>query len=380
VDETYHYDALTRRIVTETAAETRHYYFNSQWRAIEERVSGAVKAQYVWNPADRWDLIRRKRSVAGTLDEIRFVLRDYLDPAAIINESGTVTERYRYDAFGPLTVLAPDFSVRTTSECAWNFLYHAEFIDALTGLYNYGYRYYHPGLGRWISRDPIGEEGGLNLYEFVGNDGISRFDMLGNKCGKSFELSEQLLAALEDAWQDTLQHKTEQGGSVIETKSGVILPRVPRKAGKQGEIAPEDFPRTDEYPGKMLGTFHTHPPRPDGDDDRTLSCRDVAALAQHSFVEGKYHRVGPGDYSIVRSRNCIFVLLVDDKTKLRNCDNCCESACNMSSVKVRITSKPAIWPMERSGIGQIAGRRRPLPPESGLAGARPWLDNGGVKI
>ena len=179
VDESYQYDALTRRIVTETAAETRHYYFNSQWRAIEERVSGAVKAQYVWNPADRWDLIRRKRSVAGTLDEIRFVLRDYLDPAAIINESGTVTERYRYDAFGPVTVLAPDFSVRATSECAWNFLYHAEFIDALTGLYNYGYRYYHPDLGRWISRDPIGEQGGVNLYGFLGNNGVGKWDILG---------------------------------------------------------------------------------------------------------------------------------------------------------------------------------------------------------
>ena len=179
MDATYQYDALTRQIVTESAAETRHFYFNSQWRAIEERVSGAVKAQYVWNPADRWDLIRRKRSVAGTLDEIRFVLRDYLDPAAIINESGTVTERYRYDAFGPVTVLAPDFSVRATSECGWNFLYHAEFIDALTGLYNYGYRYYHPGLGRWTSRDPIGERGGLNLFAFVGNDGVNSVDLLG---------------------------------------------------------------------------------------------------------------------------------------------------------------------------------------------------------
>ena len=179
MDETYQYDALTRRIVTETAAGTRHYYFNSQWRAIEERVSGAVKAQYVWNPADRWDLIRRKRSVAGTLDEIRFVLRDYLDPAAIIDGDGQVIERYRYDAFGPVTVLAPDFSVRATSECGWNFLYHAEFIDALTGLYNYGYRYYHPDLGRWISRDPIAERGGLNLYSFVGNDGIGGKDLLG---------------------------------------------------------------------------------------------------------------------------------------------------------------------------------------------------------
>jgi hypothetical protein len=57
-----------------------------------------------------------------------------------------------------------------------------------------------------------------------------------------------------------------------------------------------------------------------------------------------------------------------------------QGACNISSVKVRITSNPAIWPMERSGIGQIAGRRRPLPPKSGLAGARPRLDHGGVKI
>ena len=55
-------------------------------------------------------------------------------------------------------------------------------------------------------------------------------------------------------------------------------------------------------------------------------------------------------------------------------------ACNISSVKVRNTSNPAIWPMERSGIGQMAGRRPLLAPKSGLVGVRPWLDNGGVKI
>jgi RHS repeat-associated protein len=179
VDATYQYDALTRRVITADAAETRHFYFNNQWRAVEERVSGAVKAQYVWNPADRWDLIRRRRSVAGTLDETRFVLRDYLDSAAIINPGGVVTERYRYDAFGPATVLAPDFSVLAASECGWNFLYHAEFIDASTGLYNYGFRFYHPTLGRWISRDPIGERGGVNLFGFVGNDAENKLDLLG---------------------------------------------------------------------------------------------------------------------------------------------------------------------------------------------------------
>ena len=48
-----------------------------------------------------------------------------------------------------------------------------------SGLYYYGYRYYDPVTGRWPSRDPIGEKGGYNLYGFVGNDGISKWDLLG---------------------------------------------------------------------------------------------------------------------------------------------------------------------------------------------------------
>jgi hypothetical protein len=43
----------------------------------------------------------------------------------------------------------------------------------------YGYRYYDPVTGRWPSRDPIGERGGLNLYAFVGNDGANYWDYCG---------------------------------------------------------------------------------------------------------------------------------------------------------------------------------------------------------
>jgi RHS repeat-associated protein len=43
----------------------------------------------------------------------------------------------------------------------------------------YQYRYYDPMTGRWPSRDPIDEEGGINLYGFVGNDGIGKIDVLG---------------------------------------------------------------------------------------------------------------------------------------------------------------------------------------------------------
>ena len=50
-----------------------------------------------------------------------------------------------------------------------------------SGLNYYGYRYYDPVTGRWPSRDPIGEKGGENLYGFVENDGVNRWDVLGLK-------------------------------------------------------------------------------------------------------------------------------------------------------------------------------------------------------
>ena len=44
---------------------------------------------------------------------------------------------------------------------------------------DYGYRWLDPLTGRWPSRDPIGERGGLNLYGFVGNNPASAVDILG---------------------------------------------------------------------------------------------------------------------------------------------------------------------------------------------------------
>ena len=43
----------------------------------------------------------------------------------------------------------------------------------------YLYRDYDPGIGRWLSRDPIEEAGVLDLYGMVGNDPLNRIDFLG---------------------------------------------------------------------------------------------------------------------------------------------------------------------------------------------------------
>jgi RHS repeat-associated protein len=47
------------------------------------------------------------------------------------------------------------------------------------GVTYYGYRWYDPTTGRWPSRDPIEERGGINLYGFVGNGGVNLVDIFG---------------------------------------------------------------------------------------------------------------------------------------------------------------------------------------------------------
>ena len=59
------------------------------------------------------------------------------------------------------------------------FAFSAKYIDEETGLFYYGFRYYDPVTGRWLSKDPMEESGGLNLYNALRNDCINRYDVLG---------------------------------------------------------------------------------------------------------------------------------------------------------------------------------------------------------
>ena len=54
-----------------------------------------------------------------------------------------------------------------------------KYLDDSTGWYYYGFRYYSPELGRWLSRDPVGEEGGVNRYAAIENSLMNDVDALG---------------------------------------------------------------------------------------------------------------------------------------------------------------------------------------------------------
>ena len=181
----YAYDGLTRRTtLTDSTNEAKHFYYNADWRAVEERIDASTDPSkvYYWGAQDRWELVRRDRDSNGngTLDETLYCLRDAMDPIAIVDSSGAVQERFQYTAFGEVTFLTGDYSLRNASNFDWGFLFHGEFRDEETGYYNYGFRYYSPELGQWLNRDPIEEVvGDVNLYAFVGNDGVGKLDIRG---------------------------------------------------------------------------------------------------------------------------------------------------------------------------------------------------------
>ena len=65
-----------------------------------------------------------------------------------------------------------------------NTLHKKKRIKAVSRAAISGLRYYNPAQGKWLSRDPFEEPGGNNLYGFVGNNAISRYDVLGMYWGE----------------------------------------------------------------------------------------------------------------------------------------------------------------------------------------------------
>src|SRR5574344_1919734 len=87
--------------------------------------------------------------------------------------NGNISAKYEYGPFGEVFCSVGDMAGVNP------FQFSTKYTDNETDLVYYGYRYYSPALGRWLSRDPIEEQGGLNLYGFVNNDPVNSHDMLG---------------------------------------------------------------------------------------------------------------------------------------------------------------------------------------------------------
>jgi len=163
-----------------TSSETRTFYFNNAWQCVEERIGAAVDQSYVWGLCYVDDLVCRNKN-----SERLYVLQDAnWNVVALTNTAGVVQERYTYSAFGKLNLFDAAFNVRSTSTLGITRTFTGQVLDAETGLMLYRNRVYHPTLGRFIQRDPIGYHAGdVNLMRYVGNSTAVFVDPQGELWG-----------------------------------------------------------------------------------------------------------------------------------------------------------------------------------------------------
>ncbi len=86
---------------------------------------------------------------------------------------GSLAAQYEYGPFGELIRAAG--AMTKLNPCRFS----SKYADDECDLFYFGFRYYSPRTGRWLSRDPLDIAGGLNLYSSFSNDPILNVDTLG---------------------------------------------------------------------------------------------------------------------------------------------------------------------------------------------------------
>ncbi|MBN8460257.1 MAG: RHS repeat-associated core domain-containing protein [Verrucomicrobia bacterium] len=213
---TYTYDAQSRLISSTSQPMTNDQsttlYLYDGWNRIAEyqlqNSSFNLHTSYLWG-LDLSGSFQGAGGVGGLLSVNRIgspLAYPAYDGNGNITEylgaDGTVLAHFEYDPFGN-TVVNTD----ATNQFAYRF--STKPIDPSTGLYYYGYRWYDPHTGRWPSRDPIGENGGANLYGFVGNDGVDWVDCLGLRPPPHMPTGDGI------PWDGTFPHRAPIPGDVM---------------------------------------------------------------------------------------------------------------------------------------------------------------------
>jgi RHS repeat-associated protein len=169
----YRYDALGRRVrklASPLGGVTETRYFHDGARIIEEQdAAKTTLATYTYgNYIDEVLAMNR----AG--QTFYYHQNSLWSVEAITDAAANVVERYAYDAYGLPTIrngagVVLSNSWGTAHSAVGNpWMFTGRQFDEETGLYYYRARYYEPGKGRFLQRDPRGYVDGLNLYQYVG--------------------------------------------------------------------------------------------------------------------------------------------------------------------------------------------------------------------
>ncbi len=162
----YTFNGAGQRIKKVTQTETRIFHYDSLGHIIAEtNQTGQMLAEYVYLGDQLLTMIK-----PGEL--AYYFHNDHLGtPQVLTDGAGTVAWKAAYTPFGG--------AVTSISAVENPFRFPGQYYDQETGLhYNY-YRYYNPPIGRYLTPDPIGLEGGINLFTYVRGNPLRWIDWWG---------------------------------------------------------------------------------------------------------------------------------------------------------------------------------------------------------
>ncbi|WP_369991717.1 RHS repeat-associated core domain-containing protein [Pseudomonas xanthosomatis] len=159
----------------------------------------------------------------------RYSYGDLIDSSGLeLDAQGQVISQEEYYPFGGTSV----WQARSEVEAAYKSVRYAGKEQDASGLYYYGFRYYQPWSGRWLSADPAGALDGLNLYRMVHNNPVTLSDGAGldtqNQYDRDYRLAKKATKAMHKA-----------GESVIEfvmQRDKVIRRAVQERLAKEGVL------------------------------------------------------------------------------------------------------------------------------------------------
>ena len=137
----------------------------------EVDADGDLLKSYTWGPGID-NLLAF--TVYGSSTNTYNCLTDHLGSVhALVDSNGDIVESYRYDAWGRvLGVYNENGEAIDESAVGNHYLWQGRWYSWETKLHFFRSRWYDPVMGRWLSKDPIGINGGLNQYVFCGNDPV----------------------------------------------------------------------------------------------------------------------------------------------------------------------------------------------------------------
>ena len=180
------YDSMGRRFekkvtVGGTTGFHARYLYRDYLQVAECDLTGETPAlvrSYLWDPSEpeatRVLAMTRWEANGTQVKEHLYCMHDAMkNVTSLFGEARGRRALYEYRPYGGLVTSEGNMAQEN------KFRFSCEYMDDELGLIYYNYRHLNPRDGRWISRDPIAEQGGWNLFAFVNNNGIINFDYLG---------------------------------------------------------------------------------------------------------------------------------------------------------------------------------------------------------